>query len=91
MKGAAGFERISAYDLQVLSTFAETGSFHRAAKRLAVGQSAISRRIQNLEEFTGVSLFERRSTGAALTGAGRHFLKSMVMILADLEAALSQA
>src|SRR3546814_17171621 len=40
---------------------ADTRSFSRAAKLLHVKQSALSRRVQALEQMLGVQLFERRS------------------------------
>ncbi|MDA4847863.1 helix-turn-helix domain-containing protein [Hoeflea poritis] len=52
-------------------TVAESGSIRRAANRIGVGQSAVSRRIQKLEDYLGVSLFERHASGAQLTQAGR--------------------
>ena len=42
------------YAIQV----AEAGSFRRAADRIAISQSTVSRRVQMLERQLGVSLFE---------------------------------
>lgn len=50
-----------------------TGSFVNAAGRLYVTQSAISLRIQKLEDELGHKLFERDKSGAALTPHGREF------------------
>lgn len=50
-----------------------TGSFVNAAGRLFVTQSAISLRIQKLEDELGHKLFERDKSGAALTPHGREF------------------
>lgn len=49
---------------------AEHGSFRQAATALNLKQSALSRRIRQLEEQLGVSLFERSSGGVRLTPAG---------------------
>ncbi|QMW23210.1 LysR family transcriptional regulator [Sandaracinobacteroides saxicola] len=54
---------------------AETGSFRRAALLLGVAQSAISRRIREVEEEIGGSLFHRHATGAELTQLGTRFLR----------------
>jgi molybdenum-dependent DNA-binding transcriptional regulator ModE len=54
---------------------ARHGSLRRAAERLFVAQSAISRRIAALEEELGVQLFERRARGMALTAAGQRLLE----------------
>jgi DNA-binding transcriptional LysR family regulator len=52
---------------------AATGSFQLAADRLNVTQSTVSARIKVLEERLDRVLFNRRRTGAEMTGAGRHF------------------
>jgi len=49
---------------------AETGSIRRAADRLHIAPSAISRQIALLEHSLGVMLLERTSTGIRLTPAG---------------------
>jgi DNA-binding transcriptional LysR family regulator len=53
---------------------AEHGSFRKAGNALAVQESAISRRIRDLEDRLGASLFQRHSGGVELTVAGRNFL-----------------
>ncbi|NPD15314.1 LysR family transcriptional regulator [Xinfangfangia sp. D13-10-4-6] len=52
---------------------AESGSFAAASDRLFVTQSAVSLRIQRLEEQLGRPLFLRSKDGVALTVAGREF------------------
>jgi DNA-binding transcriptional LysR family regulator len=54
---------------------AEQGSFHQAGKVLGVQKSAISRRIRDLEDRIGVTLFHRRTSGVSLTHAGEQFLR----------------
>lgn len=51
------------------------GSFRRAAGALGVEQSAVSRRIRDLEDRLGASLFQRSSHGVSLTHAGQRFLQ----------------
>ena len=70
---------------------AERGSFRKAADHLELGQSAVSRRVQSLEETLGVSLFERRPSGARLTNAGTCFATRIRAILDDLDLAVSRA
>lgn len=53
---------------------AEHGSFRKAALTLGIRQSAISRRIRDLEDRIGASLFHRHSGGVRLTIAGQRFL-----------------
>lgn len=45
--------------LEDLLAVAETGSFHEAAERRFLTQSAFSRRIQNIEDHIGIELFDR--------------------------------
>ncbi len=62
------------FDLKDLRCFleaAEAGGITRAAKRLNTTQSALSRRLHNLEDDLGVKVFIRESNGVRLTQAGR--------------------
>ncbi|WP_449043467.1 LysR family transcriptional regulator [Paracoccus versutus] len=52
----------------------EHGSFSAAAGELGVRESAISRRIRDLEDETGAALFIRHKRGVTLTDAGKRFL-----------------
>lgn len=63
-------------DIALLRTFLEvaaTGSFVNAADRLYVTQSAVSLRVQRLEDTLGRPLFTRSKAGATLTPAGEAF------------------
>lgn len=63
-------------DITLIRTFlqvAATGSFGAAAERLFVTQSAVSLRVQRLEDQLGRTLFTRSKTGAELTPAGHAF------------------
>lgn len=53
---------------------AEHGSFRRAAKALEMHESAISRRIRDLEDEIGAALFIRYHGGVYPTHAGKRFL-----------------
>jgi DNA-binding transcriptional LysR family regulator len=71
---------------------AEEEHFHRAAKRLGIAQSAVSRRISQLEEdLGGVQLFERLPRGVRLTPSGRLFLRDVQAIMAQVEKARKRA
>jgi len=57
--------------LRSLLAVADTGNITEAAQRINVSQPALSRRIQNLEEFLGAELLVRGRQGAELTEIGR--------------------
>ena len=52
--------------LETVLAVAETGSFRKAGSLLGIDQSAVTRRVQKLEDILGVSLFERSVAGARL-------------------------
>jgi DNA-binding transcriptional LysR family regulator len=63
-------------DITLIKTFMEvaaSGSFVSASDKLFVTQSAVSLRIQRLEDSLGRPLFTRSKAGAELTPAGREF------------------
>jgi len=63
-------------DITLIRTFVEvanTGSFVAASDRLFVTQSAVSLRVQRLEDSLGHPLFFRSKAGALLTPAGKEF------------------
>lgn len=57
-------------DLRYFLAVADTGSTLAAGKKLKVSQTTAARRIAALEESLGLTLFERRQAGCALTPAG---------------------
>ena len=61
--------------------------FGRAARRLHVEQSPLSRTIRQLEADLGVTLLERMPRGVCLTPAGRVFLEEARRVLLTLEQA----
>ncbi|MBS7590260.1 LysR family transcriptional regulator [Ancylobacter defluvii] len=61
---------------------AEEGSFRRAADRLGVQQSTLSRRIRDIEDAMGATLFARSHAGVRPTFAGRRLLGPAREILA---------
>ncbi len=80
-------------DYALLRTFldvAATGSFVRAAERLQVTQSAVSLRIQRLEDSLGRPLFTRSKAGAEMTTAGRAFESYALSMIRMWEGARQQ-
>lgn len=70
---------------------AEYLSFSHAARVLGVRQSAVSRRIQALEDELGVSLFERQTNGVRLTIAGQRFFERARAAFAEIDHAIKNA
>jgi DNA-binding transcriptional LysR family regulator len=75
------------HHLKYILVAAEEGSFQRAAERLKVAPSALSRRIQDLESELGIALFERISGGIRPSYAGGVMIDYGKRIFADVEAA----
>ena len=59
------------------------GSFTDAAEECHISQSAISQQIKSLEQELGVQLLERKNRTFTLTGAGEHFYKKSLVLVAD--------
>ncbi len=66
-------------------TLAEEGHVGRAAARLGIEQSPLSRRLQSLEAALGMKLFDRTPKGITLTPAGRDFYAGIRPLLQQLE------
>jgi len=69
---------------------AEHGRFQKAADSLHITQTALTRRLQNLERSLGVTLVERTTRSTGLTQIGREFLPQAQRPLADLATALTE-
>lgn len=65
----------------------ETGGFSRAAERLGVSKSIVSRRVARLEAELGVRLLNRTTRAIAPTEAGLEFKARCIEILNQLDAA----
>jgi DNA-binding transcriptional LysR family regulator len=77
--------------LRYFVAVAEEENFHRAAAKLHVSQSPLSRQIQQLREELGVDLFTPSGRGVKLTLAGRTFLERAKGILAAADEAVREA
>ena len=60
-------------------------SYTFAAQELHLTQSAVSRQVQQLEEFLGLNLFNRTRHGVELTQAGEHYFKNIKSHLLGIE------
>ena len=65
----------------------ETGAFARAADRMGISKSILSRRVARLEEQLGAKLLTRTAQGAQPTEIGHAYHARAANILAELEAA----
>lgn len=77
--------QIKKNQLMYLETVVTTGSIRKAAVRLGVQPSAVSRQIQTLERETGTQLFERQASGTVPTPATTHLLEYYRTWSAQLE------
>ena len=66
----------------------KAGSLHRAGAALGIAQSALTRRIAEVEAELGGPLFTRRATGVSATPAGEIFLQDIAKIMDDLDLAM---
>lgn len=81
---------IKLHHLRYVIGAAEHGSFRRAAGALNVQQSTISRRVCELEDRLGASIFERGPAGVRLTQAGAQFLGGAQDAMAHLAQAVDR-
>ncbi|MCK5001636.1 MAG: LysR family transcriptional regulator [Gammaproteobacteria bacterium] len=75
-------------DIQNIRAFlavSETASFSRAAEALHLTQPAVSKRIQTMERFLDISLFDRIGKSVQLTEAGQALIPGYQRILDELE------
>ena len=62
--------------LRVFSVVSETGNIARAAVKISMAASAISKRISDLESECGTPLLVRRRDGVEQTPAGENYRKA---------------
>ena len=77
--------------LQAAIALAEELNFSRAAARLRIDQSTLSKQIAMLEEQTDLRLFVRNHQTVELTDAGRHFVEDARSAVLYAERAIADA
>lgn len=82
---ARGFEL---KDLDYFVAVAQASGIRRAATQLDAQLSSVSRRIRDLEDMLGVSLFDRHQGGVRLTEAGARFRSDLRPMFTQLDSAL---
>lgn len=78
-------------DIEAFNVVAVELSFRRAAERLAIDQSALSRRIRQLEEMLGYQLIRRTTREVSLTAAGEVFHERTRLMSEDIAKAVRAA
>ena len=76
--------------LRYVDEVARAGSIRQAAERLHVAPSAVNRRLLDIEEELGTTIFERLPRGMRLTPAGELFLHYIRSREADLDQVRSE-
>ncbi len=79
-------EQFTANDLLIFARIAEAGSFSRAAERLGLPKSTVSRRITLFEERLGERLMLRSTRRLTLTEFGEGLLEHARQVVAEVEA-----
>lgn len=85
-KVAGSSRDLGLHHLRYFVAAAEHGSFRKAGIAVGIGESAISRRIRDLEDRLGASLFQRNPGGVSLTLAGQRFLRRTRTALQHIDA-----
>jgi DNA-binding transcriptional LysR family regulator len=79
------------YQLRSFAVVAEVRHLTRAAEKLHISQPALSAQIKALEDELEVTLFERTSSGMALTAAGQRLLAEAEKVLFAAQALRNEA
>jgi DNA-binding transcriptional LysR family regulator len=73
--------------IQAFVAVVEHSGFTRAAHKMAVAKSSLSRRVSELEQRLGVQLLQRTTRKLSLTDEGEQFFQAALRILAELDEA----
>src|SRR5688572_6601857 len=82
---------LDANDLLLFARVAEAGSFSRAADRVRLPKSTVSRRIAALEKRLGERLLQRSTRKLAITDFGFGVLDHARALAAEVDSALALA
>ena len=82
--------KVDTLGVQAFIAVAEHAGFQRAAEELHISQTAVTRRLQNLESHLGVKLIERTTRSVALTAIGSDFLPQAKRLVGELSNALTE-
>jgi molybdate transport repressor ModE-like protein len=76
--------------LRLFLVILEEGSLRRAADRLRISQSAVTRQMQSLELDLGGRVLERTSAGVRPTNGGQALAERAKTLLADYDSAMAE-
>jgi DNA-binding transcriptional LysR family regulator len=79
-------DKVDPNDLLIFARVAELGSFSRAAERLGLPKSTVSRRLANLEQQLGEKLLLRTTRRQTLTEFGLQLLDHARQVVAEVDA-----
>jgi len=82
---------LEANDLLLFARVADEGSFTRAAERLGLPKSTVSRRVAAMEAVLGERLLLRTTRKLSLTDFGHSVLEHAHQVVAEVEAATQLA
>jgi DNA-binding transcriptional LysR family regulator len=85
MRGPHDAARVNLDVLRSFFAIIEHGSLNKAAERMRVSQSTLTRQMHALENDIGGRLFERGTTGVALTASGHALADGIRPVLADFD------
>ncbi len=77
--------------LEAFIQVARTGSVKAAAVELALSTPALSRRVQSLERYLGLTLFERKHQHMELNADGQRLMEEIAPVLDSLSLAIDSA
>lgn len=72
-------------DIQILQSLAETGNLTKTAASLFLTQPTLTKRLQNIEQDLGATLFLRSKNGISITPAGEKTIESLKVVSKQLQ------
>lgn len=76
--------------IQAFVVIAELGGFNKAADRLHITQTALSRRVQKIEAYLGLKLLDRTTRSVELTTVGREFFPQARAMVNEMTSAMDR-
>ena len=76
--------------LYYFSEVANAGTLSAAAKSIGITQPAVTRRLKQLEDLLGVTLFNRLPTGVVLTPEGQILARRVKLMTLEYQHALAE-